>query len=104
MGKFCTQCGKPLVPGARFCTYCGAPVGGVVIDAPEGSTVTVSDEAPSGAAGVVIDAPEGSTVTVSDTPPELEDTDISASSQPGEVTFSPTAAQNAFFKMLKKLK
>ncbi len=24
--RYCTQCGQPLVPGARFCSQCGAPV------------------------------------------------------------------------------
>jgi len=24
--RFCTACGKPLVPGARFCAICGVQV------------------------------------------------------------------------------
>ena len=52
---FCTQCGHPLMPGAKFCTSCGAKVftpvsahttddgRGIVIDAPEDATVTISE-------------------------------------------------------------
>ncbi|MBO4673086.1 MAG: zinc-ribbon domain-containing protein [Bacteroidaceae bacterium] len=52
---FCTQCGQQLMPGAKFCTRCGAKVyipvsartsddgKGIVIDAPEDATVTISE-------------------------------------------------------------
>lgn len=55
--KYCTNCGAQLPDGAKFCTSCGTPVaaaqeparakttpqGGIVIDAPPGSTVSISD-------------------------------------------------------------
>ncbi|MBQ3926163.1 MAG: zinc ribbon domain-containing protein [Bacteroidaceae bacterium] len=53
--KFCIYCGKPLYEEAKFCTSCGAKVyasvsartsddgQGIVIDAPEGATVTISE-------------------------------------------------------------
>lgn len=57
--KFCTHCGAQLPDGAKFCRQCGAKIApkvnarpsddgqGIVIDAPEGATVTISD-APNG--------------------------------------------------------
>ncbi len=54
MAKFCTNCGEQLKPGAKFCPKCGKKVqlvtarandqGGITIDAPEGSTVTIEDD------------------------------------------------------------
>ena len=49
MAKFCTNCGSKLPDGVRFCPECGTAAG-VVIDAPAGSTVTVSDTPPEKAA------------------------------------------------------
>ena len=50
MAKFCTECGSRLPAGVRFCPECGTAVEGetpaVVIPAPPGSTVTVSDTPP----------------------------------------------------------
>ena len=60
MAKYCTNCGTELKENAKFCHQCGTPVlqdnngikvyedgkGGLIIDAPEGSTVTISDEMP----------------------------------------------------------
>ena len=88
MANFCMKCGARLTPGSRFCTQCGAPVtdmgvrvsedgrGGLKIEAPEGSTVSISDPKPGkdngikvkedGKGGLVFDVPEGSTVEVSD--------------------------------------
>ena len=86
MANFCMKCGARLTPGSRFCTQCGAPVtdmgvrvsedgqGGLKIEAPEGSTVSISDPKPGkdngikvkedGKGGLVFDVPEGSTVEV----------------------------------------
>ncbi|MBR6036391.1 MAG: zinc ribbon domain-containing protein [Bacteroidaceae bacterium] len=53
--KFCIYCGKQLHDEAKFCTNCGAKVyapvsartsddgEGIVIDAPEDATVTISE-------------------------------------------------------------
>ena len=47
---FCERCGAKLADGARFCESCGAPVPGMmaplIIPAPPGATVTISDEPP----------------------------------------------------------
>ena len=51
MAKYCSSCGTALEAKARFCPACGA---------------RVPEEAP---APVVIDAPKGSTVVISDAPP-----------------------------------
>lgn len=49
---FCMCCQKQLPDEARFCPVCGAKaVEGVVIDAPPGSTVTISDTPPEMPAG-----------------------------------------------------
>ncbi|MBQ1340927.1 MAG: zinc-ribbon domain-containing protein [Erysipelotrichaceae bacterium] len=84
---YCYKCGKKIPDDAKFCPYCGAEVkkpdevvvredgkGGLVIDAPEGSTVTISDEITvreDGKGGLIFDVPEGTTVTISD--PEKEE-------------------------------
>ena len=57
--KYCPACGAPLIEGGKFCVNCGAKVpaeeeikiredgkGGLVIEAPEGSVITISDEMP----------------------------------------------------------
>ena len=60
MANFCMKCGARLQPGSRFCMQCGTPVadlsrdvritedgkGGLKIEAPEGSTVKISDPVP----------------------------------------------------------
>ena len=55
MPNFCWNCGAKLDPTARFCPTCGKRVateaytndqGGITIEVPEGSTVTISDEMP----------------------------------------------------------
>ena len=48
---FCPSCGAELAPGAKFCKRCGARVAEegpapIVIDAPPGSTVVISDGPP----------------------------------------------------------
>ena len=48
MAKFCSECGSLLPEKGKFCPECGAAVG-VVIDAPAGSTVTVTDTPPEAA-------------------------------------------------------
>jgi len=53
--NFCFNCGAKISPNDRFCTNCGQKVGviaytndqgGITIDAPEGSTITISDAMP----------------------------------------------------------
>ncbi|MBR0214664.1 MAG: zinc ribbon domain-containing protein, partial [Solobacterium sp.] len=60
MANFCMKCGARLQPDSRFCMQCGTPVpdlskgvritedgkGGLKIEAPEGSTVKISDPVP----------------------------------------------------------
>ena len=49
MARFCTSCQKRLPDDANFCPACGAKaVEGIVIDALQGSTVTISDTPPNG--------------------------------------------------------
>lgn len=80
---FCTHCGAPLPDGARFCTSCGTPI--TAPTAPQAST-------PQG--GIVIDAPEGATVTISDTP--AQETSVQAPTEKGEfVVASWTAPKPA---------
>ncbi len=52
MAKFCSECGSLLPEKGKFCPECGAAVKPVpvVIDAPVGSTVTVTDTPPEAAA------------------------------------------------------
>lgn len=65
---FCTNCGARLPEGAKFCTNCGTPVrgavstpqGGIVIDAPAGATVTISDSAPANESDLYAPAQGGS--------------------------------------------
>ena len=80
---YCWKCGKPLPEEARFCPHCGAEVripkeevkftddgkGGLILEAPEGSSVTISDTIivrDDGKGGLIFDVPEGSSVTISD--------------------------------------
>src|SRR4051794_11153089 len=41
MAAACTNCGTPLVPGARFCATCGTPAPGTVVGAASPTTQTV---------------------------------------------------------------
>ena len=80
---FCRKCGKQIPDEARFCPYCGTQVmipeeeveftedgkGGLILEAPEGSTVTISEGInirEDGKGGLIFDVPEGTTVTISD--------------------------------------
>ena len=80
---FCRKCGKPIPDEARFCPYCGTQViipeeevkftedgqRGLILEAPEGSTVTISEGInirEDGKGGLIFDVPEGTTVTISD--------------------------------------
>ncbi|MBQ9660113.1 MAG: zinc-ribbon domain-containing protein [Bacteroidales bacterium] len=68
---FCTHCGAPLPDGARFCTSCGTPI--TAPTAPQASgpaPVQPVRTTPTPQGGIVIDAPEGATVTISDAPQE----------------------------------
>lgn len=84
---FCTNCGAPVPDGARFCTKCGAPITAAPA-APQpkpqqppyqGQPVKPAASAPQ---GIVIDAPEGATVTISDVPPQ--ETSVQAPAEKGE--------------------
>ena len=59
MAKHCSKCGMQVRPEARFCPKCGAKLdpnstieiredgkGGLIMEVPEGSTVTISNEMP----------------------------------------------------------
>ncbi|MBR0213732.1 MAG: zinc-ribbon domain-containing protein, partial [Solobacterium sp.] len=59
MANFCMKCGARLQPDSRFCPQCGTAVPDMSKD------IKVSED---GRGGLIIDAPEGSTVTVSDPP------------------------------------
>ena len=79
---YCYKCGKQIPDDSRFCPFCGAEVrmpeevtvrndgkGGLIIVAPEGSTVTVSDDLTireDGQGGLIFEVPEGATVEISD--------------------------------------
>ena len=80
---YCWKCGKPLPEEARFCPHCGAEVripkeeikftedgkGGLILETPEDSTVTISDTIivrDDGNGGLIFDVPEGTTVTIGD--------------------------------------
>jgi len=60
MANFCTNCGAKLNPSDRFCGSCGTPV------PKQANDITIRED---GKGGLIIDAPEGSTVTISDAPP-----------------------------------
>lgn len=72
MAKFCTNCGSKLPEGVKFCTECGTAVEAEV-PAVKGTDEPKKAAAPIGqtASGVVINAPKGSTVSVSDVPPQV---------------------------------
>ena len=59
MANFCMKCGARLQPDSCFCPQCGTAVPDMSKD------IKVSED---GRGGLIIDAPEGSTVTVSDPP------------------------------------
>jgi len=64
---FCTHCGAKLPDGARFCTTCGNPVAAAPSRPSRPSAAPRATTTPQG--GIIIDAPEGSTVTISDSRP-----------------------------------
>lgn len=53
---FCIHCGTSLPDGAKFCPVCGNPV------------VTTSARTSPDGRGIIIDAPKGATVSISDSP------------------------------------
>lgn len=71
---FCIHCGTSLPDGAKFCPVCGNPV------------VTTSARTSPDGRGIIIDAPKGSTVSISDGPDKSSTVD--APEQKGEFTLS----------------
>ena len=71
---FCIHCGTSLPDGAKFCPVCGNPV------------VTTSARTSPDGRGIIIDAPKGSTVSISDGPEKSSTVD--APEQQGEFTLS----------------
>ena len=87
--KYCTNCGAQLPDGAKFCTSCGTPIA----TAPDPVRATTTPQG-----GIVIDAPPGSTVSISDGP--QAPSSVEAPAQSGEFTMiswdepgSPAAQQ-----------
>ena len=71
---FCIHCGTSLPDGAKFCPVCGNPV------------VTTSARTSPDGRGIIIDAPKGSTVSISYGPEKSSTVD--APEQKGEFTLS----------------
>ena len=71
---FCIHCGTSLPDGAKFCPVCGNPV------------VTTSARTSPDGRGIIIDAPKGATVSISDSPEKSSTVD--APEQKGEFTLS----------------
>lgn len=71
---FCIHCGTSLPDGAKFCPVCGNPV------------VTTSARTSPDGRGIIIDAPKGSTVSISDGPEKSSTVD--APELKGEFTLS----------------
>ena len=100
---FCTRCGAQIPDGAKFCTSCGAPVAAAPAANPTPRPAPQPAQAPPRATttpqgGIVIDAPAGSTVNISNTPPASAG--VAAPAEKGEFTLiswddeaSPTPQQ-----------
>ena len=73
--KYCTNCVAQLPDGAKFCTSCGSPIA----TAPDPVRATTTPQG-----GIVIDAPPGSTVSISDGP--QAPSSMEAPAQSGEFT------------------
>ena len=102
---FCTHCGAQIPDGAKFCTSCGAPVAAAPAARPAPQAAPAAQPAwsqpratttPQG--GIVIDTPAGSTVSISDNPPASSG--VAAPAEKGEFTLitwddeaSPTPQQ-----------
>jgi RNA polymerase subunit RPABC4/transcription elongation factor Spt4 len=71
---YCTHCGASLPDGARFCPVCGKAV----------ATVTARTSADG--RGIIIDAPKGATVSISDGPEKSSS--VEAPELKGEFTLS----------------
>ena len=61
MAKFCTKCGTKLRPDDRFCPECGTKA--------REEKITIRED---GKGGLIMEVPEGSTVTISDTMPKTK--------------------------------
>ena len=79
---FCTRCGAQIPDGAKFCTSCGAPVAAAPAANPTPRPARPAQTAPRATTtpqgGIVIDAPPGSTVNISDAPPKFSETAVPA--------------------------
>ena len=71
---YCTHCGASLPDGARFCPVCGKAV------------ATVSARTSADGRGIIIDAPKGATVSISEVPEKTSTFD--APKLKGEFTLS----------------
>ena len=94
---YCTHCGAKLPDGARFCTSCGKPVAaakpqGIVIDAPPGATVTISD-APDQPASVHAPSTKGESVLASWSAPKPKKPEAPAPQQSPQFRQQPQQAQ-----------
>jgi hypothetical protein len=79
---FCTRCGAQIPDGAKFCTSCGAPVAAPAANPTPRPASRPAQTAPRATTtpqgGIVIDAPPGSTVNISDAPPKFSETAVPA--------------------------
>ena len=91
---FCTHCGAQLPAGAKFCTSCGKSVvtagpQGIVIDAPPGTTVTISDPVPGGGSSVKASPASGESVLASWSAPKAQKPDAPARTAPAPPAPAP---------------
>ena len=80
---FCTHCGAQIPDGAKFCTSCGSPVAAApAANTPPRPAPRPTQAAPkvttTPQGGIIIDAPAGSTVNISDTPPRYSEMAVPA--------------------------